>query len=96
MKIFHSGEQTLYNCKVCTYQSKCQYLVKRHVRNVHEKRENINCSECKKSIQKDSLKRHTQIFHSRDQTLYNCKVCTFQSIHQGAVSKHVRNVHQRL
>ena len=76
------------------------YVIKsslsRHVKNVHQKSENINCTECNVSIQKIGLKIHMKKFHSADQTLYNCRVCTFQSIHQGAVSKDIRNVHQKL
>ena len=68
----------------------------RHVKNVHKKSENINCSECNKSIQKGNLKQHMKLFHSGEQTLYNCKVCTYQSKHQYDVNKHVRNVHQKL
>ena len=89
MKKFHSGEQTLYNCKVCTFQTIYQHKVKEHVRNVHQKSENINCRECNKSIQKKWLKTHMKMFHSGEQTLYNCKVCIFQSIHKVALSRHV-------
>ena len=66
------------------------------MKNVHQKSENINCNECNISIQKVSLKGHMKKFHSGEQTLNNCKVCTFQSIHQGSLSIHVRNVHQKL
>ena len=39
MKMFHSeGLQTQYNCKICTYQSKHPSYVKKHVKNVHQKR----------------------------------------------------------
>ena len=37
MKLFHSAEQTLYNCKVCTFQSKHQSNLNTHVGNVHQK-----------------------------------------------------------
>ena len=84
-----------YQCKLCDYQATQKGDLSRHVKNVHQKSENSHCSECNKSIQKKYLKRHMKIFHSGEQTLFNCKVCTFQSIHQDAVSKHVRNVHQK-
>ena len=35
--MLHSGEQTLYYCKICTYQSKYQFAVNKHVQNVHHK-----------------------------------------------------------
>ena len=42
------------------------------------------------------LKTHVKMFHSEEQTLYNCNVCTFQSVHQWSLKNHVRNVHQKL
>ena len=82
-------------CEICDYQATENGSLSRHVKNVHQKSENMNCSECNKSIQKVSLKKHMKMFHSEEQTLYNCKLCTFQSIQQSAVNKHVRNVHQK-
>ena len=81
---------------MCDYQATLKFNLSRHVKNVHQKSENITCSECNKSIQKEYLKRHMRMFHSGEQTLFNCKVCTYQSIHQYAVNSHVRNVHQKL
>ena len=92
MKSVHFKEN--YQCKICGYQATQKGSLSKHFKNVHQKSENINCSECNKSIQKGSLKQHMKIFHSGEQTLYNCKVCPFQSIHQGAVIKHVKNIHQ--
>ena len=85
-----------YQCRMCDYQATLKFNLSRHVKNVHQKSENITCSECNKSIQKEYLKRHMRMFHSGEQTLFNCKVCTYQSIHQYAVNSHVRNVHQKL
>ena len=67
-----------------------------HVKNVHQKSENVHCSECNKSIQKKYLKQHVKLFHSAEQTLYNCNVCTYQSKFQSDVNKHIRKVHQKL
>ena len=85
-----------YQCRMCDYQATLKFNLSRHVKNVHQKSENINCSECNQYVQKVNLKRHIKVFHSGEQTLYNCKVCTFQSIHESSVSKHVRNIHQKL
>ena len=84
-----------YQCKICNYQATLKNSLSRHVKNVHKKSENINCSECNKSIQRDYLKQHIKMFHSGEQTLYNCIVCTYQSICQSDVNRHVRNVHQK-
>ena len=37
MKLSHSGEEPQYKCKVCTFQTKYQSGLKRHVKNIHEK-----------------------------------------------------------
>ena len=94
IKSVHLKER--FPCKICAYQATFRNNLSHHVKNVHQKIENINCSECNKSIQKGSLKRHMKKFHSGEQTLYNCKVCTFQTIHQQGLSRHVRNVHKKL
>ena len=70
-----------YQCELCDYQATQNGGLSIHVKNVHQKSEIINCTECNKFMQKISLKQHMQIFHSGEQTLYNCNVCTFQSIH---------------
>ena len=80
---------------LCDYQATQIFNLSRHVKNFHQKSENINCSECNKYIQKRYLKRHMHKFHSGEQTLYNCTVCTFQTIHQESLSKHFRNAHQK-
>ena len=85
-----------YQCNICDYQASQKVHLSQHFKNVHQKSENINCSECNKPIRKDYLKRHMKLFHSGEQTLYNCKVCTYQSKHQSNVYIHIRNVHQKL
>ena len=88
-------KETYHQCKICDYQATQRAHLSKHVKNVHQKSENIECSECNQFIQKNNLKRHMEIFHLGEQKLYNCKVCTFQSRHQVAVSKHVKNIHQK-
>ena len=55
-----------YQCKICDYQATQKGSLSTHVKNVHQKSENINCSKCNKSIQKMNLKRHLKMFHSGD------------------------------
>ena len=90
-----SFESKNKKCRICDYPATQKGDLSRHIKNVHQKSENINCSECNQYVQKVNLKRHIKVFHSGEQTLYNCKVCTFQSIHQYALNRHVRKVHQK-
>ena len=50
--------QERYLCTLCDYQATLKGNLSTHVKNVHQKSENINCSECNKSFQKRYLKRH--------------------------------------
>ena len=67
----------------------------RHVKNLHQKSENISCTECNKSFQKKNLTIHMKVLHSGEQTNYECKVCTFKTIHASSLQKHVQNIHQK-
>ena len=86
--------QETHQCKICEFQATQKVGLSRHIKNVHEKSENINC-ECNKSIQRRYLKQHMKLFHSAEQTLYSCNLCTYQSIQQSAVKQHALKVHQK-
>ena len=55
-----------YQCKLCFYQATQNGSLSKHVKNVHQKSENVNCSECNKCMKKISLKGHIKVFHSGD------------------------------
>ena len=81
---------------MCYYQAPVKGELYRHVKRVHQKSENITCTECNKSMQKNSLTTHLKLLHSKkEQSQYYCKVCTFQSIRKGTLKRHVKNVHQK-
>ena len=87
--------QLQYPCKICFYQATCTKDLSRHVDNVHLRSENVVCNQCHKSIQKQSLSRHMKMFHSGDQPQYNCKSCSFNTIHKGGLKRHNKNVHNK-
>ena len=96
--VYHDTSNLFISKKVIPvkyYQATHKDHLSSHVKNVHQKSENINCSECNKYIQKKSLKRHMKIFHTGEQTQYSCNLCTYQSIHQYVVNNHALNVHQK-
>ena len=94
IKSLHFNER--YQSAICDYQAKFKRYLSGHVKNVHQKSENVICNECNKSIQKKYLTRHMKIFHSGKQPQYNCDVCTFQSIHPYSLKNHVKNIHQKV
>ena len=67
-----------------------------HVKSVPEKNDYIACTECNKSIKSKSsfLSRHIKLFHSEDKKIHVCKLCPFQTVHDGSLTKHVRNIHK--
>ena len=94
MKIVHFKERQ-HKCKICEYQATTKGHLSTHVKNVHQRSENIVCRECNKSIQKKNLTKHIKLFHSEKQTHYKCKICKFKTIHTDGVKKHVKNVHPK-
>ena len=85
-----------FPCKICDFQSTMKGNLSRHVKNVHEKGENVNCTDCNKSVQKASLMRHMKLLHLGEQTKYKCKLCTFETVYPSSLYKHVNNVHQSM
>ena len=93
MKAVHFNES--FPCKICNYEARCKSTLSTHVTNVHQKSENINCTECNKSIHKYHQTTHMKLFHSGEQPpQYNCKVCTFQIIHKSSLYNHVNIFHK--
>ena len=93
VKSMHFKER--YPCKICDYEATRRLHLTKHIKNVHEKSEIVNCTECNKSMNKQSLKIHTKIFHSGEKPKYNCNLCIFQTNHQGSLSRHIETVHRK-
>ena len=83
-----------YSCNICPYQATQKSSLSCHVKNVHNKNERVICTECYKSLQKDSLHLHRKLFHSGEQPKLSCKICTYKTICQSNLNKHIKSVHQ--
>jgi len=94
MRTFHTGVQPQYDCKICAYKSIHRRAVVQHQKRVHQNNERITCSECNKTMLKDYEIIHMKTFHSGVQPQYDCKICTYKSIHKRAVVQHHKRVHQ--
>jgi hypothetical protein len=67
----HAGIR--YPCPQCTYQSASKRNLQRHIRTVHEKRKDFECSVCHKKFgQAGSLQRHQEAVHAF--VRYECPV----------------------
>ena len=53
-----------FKCNMCNYKATAINNLSRHSLHVHEKRENINCSECNKTVKKWSLYSHMKTYHT--------------------------------
>ena len=99
MKTLSSGLQqhtkSVHECvtyKICDYQSTQKSVLSQQVKNVHQKSENINCTEYNKSIQRRGLSQHMKKFHTGEQTNFECNICTFKTIHKYSLYTHVKFV----
>ena len=94
IKTVHLKEGYSHQCNICEYRTSIKTNLSTHVENLHQKSGNITCSECNKSLQKISLKRHMKLFHSVEHQYY-CKICTFHTIHFNSLKRHRKKVHQK-
>ena len=77
-----------YSCDLCNYQTPYSNLLANHVQNVHNTGEAHFCPDCNKPILQSYLPIHRKLFHSIEQTQFDCGKCTFQSIHQSSLRRH--------
>ena len=81
------------SCQICDYQTTRNYNLSKHVKNVHQRNENINCTECNESVKEWCMKSHLKL-HSKQQTQYSCNVCPYRTIHSNYDLKcHIERVH---
>ena len=80
---------------MCDFKGTQLSNLSKHVKSVHQPNRKVICTECNKSIQENSLNLHWKVSHSGSQTKYNCKICTFQSIHKYSLESHAVNIHQK-
>ena len=59
IKSVHFGDK--FPCNICDYQATRKNVLAQHVKNVHQLNENINCTECNKSVKARSMKSHMKL-----------------------------------
>lgn len=62
-----------FPCKLCDYEATVRSSLSEHITNIHQKSENMTCTEYFKSIQKRRLTRQMKNFHSGEQPKYDCQ-----------------------
>ena len=81
-------------CKMCDFKAKSNDYLKVHVENVHNTKEKVICIDCNKTFKKSSITVHRKKFHSEEILKYECKICSYQTIHKASLQKHVKYIHQ--
>ena len=81
-----------YVCSICMKSFSCKYILKKHVRRVHEA--NI-CEQCgEKFDEKRELKLHISSVHERKK-LYKCSICHTCLIQASKMKLHMVSVHEK-
>ncbi|XP_063930348.1 zinc finger Y-chromosomal protein 2-like [Zophobas morio] len=96
-----SDEMPWCYCTECSYKTKLQKYLKRHIKNTHSnKRLHIDeddiewhkCQKCPfKTKAKANLKKHIKNLHLKDEDVkwYKCNVCSFKTKHKKSLNVHV-------
>ena len=75
----------------CDYKTKDKCNLKKHIRNIHDKRK-YACNECKKEYtDQSSLKKHTDSIHKG--VRYACSQCNHEAYSPNALDKHIESKH---
>ena len=79
---------------MCDYKATYEHNLYKHVKFIHQARENIICTMCNKSFkQPNCLREHKKAFHSDEKTQYYCDLCTFKTVSKAYLKKHKIKVH---
>ncbi|CAH0389175.1 unnamed protein product [Bemisia tabaci] len=86
-------------CKLCPAQFKRNYTLLRHIRNTHERKNNVKagytCDHCSKCFRmKRRLSEHI-IWHHMDVWPFACNFCPADFKVNSNLRRHIRNVHER-
>ena len=64
-----------YECEFCDKRFSSESNVRRHIKNVHYKKD-LKCPKCEfKTSRKDNLDRHMFVKHKNESFLFECKTC---------------------
>ena len=85
--------EQIYKCKQCSYTSVYEIQLKKHKKEVHEKKSN---HERYAASQMSHLKSHIEAVHKMGDKKFKCEQCHFESSWKHALNKHIKAVHENL
>lgn len=85
-----------FDCEDCSFRSRDQRNLRRHMTTKHKQTEIFNCTECDyTSNRMDNLTRHIRHAHSKsERNTYSCKECNFESRYKSNLLRHMKDIHQ--
>ena len=88
-------EMSSMNCDLCTKTFVSAHILRRHIKDIHEKTESVRCDPCGKVFtRKDSLTKHTRVVHNGEKP-HVCDICGKTFSQKGNMRSH-REVHNEI
>ena len=85
-----------YECEECSFESRYEKNLRKHILTVHSEERKFNCTECPYvSNRMDNLSMHIKTQHSSTATIFACEECDYTSKYIQNVRKHVKKVHSK-
>ena len=82
-----------YECEDCSFKSRYEKNLTRHITNAHSEVQSFSCTECYfKSIYLANLHSHINNFHQQ-KTKFNCNECDFKTLYERNLKVHIKTVH---
>ena len=85
-----------YECEECSFESRYEKNLRKHILTVHSEERKFNCTECPYvSNRMDNLSMHIKTQHSSKATIFACEECDYTSKYIQNVRKHGKKVHSK-
>ena len=93
MRNMHTGERVISKCNMCTFQTKYEWNLRNHIKQIHAKRGKDSCIECNKLVKPEYMNQHMRNMHTGERVTLNCNMCPFQTKYEGNLRSHIRIKH---
>ena len=95
--VMDDGMEIIYHdCEECTFTSRYEKYLRRHILTVHSDKKEFRCTKCDFSCNRmDNLSKHITNIHEKDtKSVHSCTMCDFTSSYLTSLRRHVREVHK--
>ena len=97
------NDKTKFQCPFCDCNYSRKYVINKHIRSCHEKKDYgtnskklLKCPSCDyKPLRREHLRRHIKNVHQFEKTkLLKCPFCDYKPLRREHLRRHIKNVHQ--